>query len=126
MKKHFFLLALLILVLYSCDKELIEDFIITNSHNNDIHVNAENMNGVVIRDTITIGETSYLFYTNTGYGNSIYKFELKTLFKYFEINSGSIPSKLDYLNDTMWEYIELSDTHAEYRLVIDSTHFKDF
>lgn len=125
MKRTYISLLLFLLIsFYSCDKELIEDFTITNTCRFDIRIQAANMNGLVIDTVILAGKDNCIFYTNTGYGNSVYEINLANLFEYFKVSCDDSISNINYLNNSLWEYKELSDTHSEYSLEIDSTHFQ--
>ncbi len=113
-----------ILLFFSCDKLLTEDFYITNNLNDSLYLRCENMNGVITEATIPPLIFDTIFYVNTGYGTHVSEFELIRLFKYFAIQTKDGESNKDYLDDELWEYTELSETHAAYKLVVDETHFE--
>jgi hypothetical protein len=123
MKTIYFIIC--IFSLLACDKELIEEFVIDNDYNRSINVQFENMNGEVFDSTITPNALNVRFYVNTGYGNSVSEFDLSRLFKYFTIQSDTIISATNYLDNNQWLYTEYSETHSEYRLIIDSSDFSD-
>ena len=108
----------------SCDKELFEDFIVKNNLSSSIEVTFETT--IDEYDETVIQPNSEVIIRHTrGFGNSVHKYKISEWFKSFEVTKGdTVKSKVDYLLDENWEYRELSDTHAEYRLVVDETHFE--
>lgn len=125
MKKLNFLgIILIAFLMMSCDKELFYDYIVENKSSESIHIHIEYLNSDIV-DT-TLGKKTILkIGTSIGYGTSVYEFELSSLYNYFEIqDEDSILSKRDYLLNKNWVYKEYSDTHAEYLLIVDSTHFE--
>lgn len=121
-KRLFIILSFIILC--SCDKELFEDFFVKNNYSKDIELHVKFHEGGIF-DTIIESKSILLLSTLTGFGNSVHKFELNSYFKSFEVTKDdTIKSKINYLLNENWEFKEFSDTHAEYRLVVDETHFE--
>lgn len=109
---------------YSCDKELFEDFIVINNLPTSITVGFETVNGD--NNDIQIQPNSEMIVRQArGFGNSVSILEINRWFTAFEVvKDDTVKSSVDYLLDKYWEYEEVSDTYAEYRLVVDETHFK--
>jgi hypothetical protein len=117
----------ILLTAHACDRLLSYDFIIDNNCNKPINIGFENMNGYKVDTIIDSNLKNFKIYTNTGYGRSVSQEEmgdLSRLFKYFEITSDSIISKINYKSNDVWQYSEISETHAVYYLQVDSMHFK--
>ncbi len=111
-------------MLLSCDKELFYDYYVENNYSKDIELHVKFFGGGIF-DTIIESKSILLLSTSRGFGNSVHGFELNSYFKSFEvIKDDTVKSKVDYLPDENWEYRELSDTQAEYRLLVDETHFE--
>ncbi len=108
----------------SCDELLTEKFVVDNDYYNSVSISYKNANGYIF-DTIIPPKTfEFELFINTGYGQSVYEFELDRLFEYFIVESDTITSNMDYRDNLLWDYYEFSETTSEYRLRIDSTHFE--
>jgi hypothetical protein len=103
--------------------ELTYDYIVENNNSKAIFVSRKYHDNSSVIDTIQ-NNSSVIINTTVGYGTSVYYHDLKGFFESFNVISGTDTSRIDYLDNNNWEYRELSDTHAEYWLVVDSTHFE--
>ena len=121
MMKYFFLLVILVIV--GCDKELTYDYTFQNKSPYTVYLTYESHIDNSYNHTV-LSEDSIIITTSTGFGNSVYELDLKNLFKSFSLRTDSLYSDSDYTENKYWEYTEFSDTHAEFRLIVDSTHFK--
>jgi hypothetical protein len=112
------------IIFCSCDKELSEDFIVINNLSTPIAVSLET-NLDEYDETVIQPNSEGIVLQARGFGNSVHEIEISRWFKSFEVTKDdTIKSKINYLLNENWEYKESSDTHAEYRLMVDSTHFK--
>ncbi|NOQ27298.1 MAG: hypothetical protein GQ564_18205 [Bacteroidales bacterium] len=123
-KNNIIFIIITFIIFCSCDRELFEDFIVKNNLSTSITVVHET-NLDEYSELVILPNTEAIVLQASGYGNSVHKYKISEWFKLFEVTKDdTVQSKVDYLLDENWEYKELSDTHAEYRLVVDSTHFE--
>jgi len=124
MKKiKLFLIGLMLLSLTSCDKEIIEEFVLDNDCEFTINIQYETASGIRL-DTIVNKKTiNVVLLRNIDFAPSVSEYDLAKYFKYFEIESDTLVSKVNYRSNEAWIYSENSKTHAVYNLTVDSTHF---
>jgi hypothetical protein len=106
-----------------CDKEMNYIFIVENKCISELSISFKPSFEDDRTITIDNGDIDTIFNFTIIEGTHIYDREAYKIFLYFDIELNSVHSKIDYLSDEFWEYIEKSDTYAVYYLEVNSTHF---
>ncbi len=120
---HRILIIFSFIIFYSCDKELHEDFIVRNNLQVNIEVHFETFTNEY-GEVVIQPNSEVIVHQTRGFGNSVHKTEISRWFKSFEVTKeDTIESSINYLLDENWKYHELSDTQAEYLLVVNEMHF---
>lgn len=123
-RKLILVLAIASFFAMSCDKEMHYTFIVENNSKNEIIVNFKPIDDN--DKTLTIAEETIdtiCNYTITE-GTNIYEREIGSIFAYINVECNTVPSKINYLSNDIWNYEKKSDTYAIYYLEVDSTHFE--
>ncbi|MBI4648814.1 MAG: hypothetical protein HY738_20045 [Bacteroidia bacterium] len=123
MKKSIYYYLGILFFFQACDRDIEYDYIIRNNCQNNIVVKFINYRDSNFIKTIDSNSESLIHVSNI-VGSRVYTDRIHNEFKDFDIQIDSTLSKFNYINVELWIYNEISKTHAEYTLVVDSTHFE--
>jgi hypothetical protein len=117
------LIGIILLTLYSCDKEIIEEFVIDNDSEFILNIKYKTASGISSEKIVSKNAINVIILKHIDFAPEVFERELWKYFEYFEIKSDTLKSKINYRSNEAWIYTEKSNTHAVYYLKVDSTHF---
>jgi hypothetical protein len=113
---------LLVFMLSACDEEVSYDFFVKNNCNASIEVDIVDYKSTSIKRTIQAYE-EMLVYTSGGL-NKLTEEKVESVFAAIVITKGNDTATRNYIDRNEWQMQAVSDTHANFYLTIDTTHFE--
>jgi hypothetical protein len=116
-------IALAMMLLVSCEKHITTDFVVDNNSGKPILVTYETYDNSM-NDTLVEGnQKNVRFYFIESSGQSAVEHPVTSYLKYFSVEQDTIPSKVNYYSNDNWIYTKHSDSHEEYKVVVNPTDF---
>ena len=112
---------LIVYILTACDEKVEYDFFVKNNCSETIEVDIVDYKNTSIRRSIPATE-ELLVYNSGGY-NKLVEEKVESVFKYIIVTKGIDTAKRNYVDRSEWQMQATSDTHANFYLTVDSSHF---